>query len=157
MRFQAKRAKFCDRHIGQEEIKGLAFGMLTIARNFTPPAAQHVVGAWRAVAGNHMNWLFGTGLLINFPNEVKQCRVHPRWFIAAEVAQKAIKLLQTAGNELAVLLVGDRQALFGMRVIQRERSLLRVGARGNKKTNNESEEDNKTVVESVWCRCSEKR
>ncbi|ENN87375.1 hypothetical protein RHSP_26902 [Rhizobium freirei PRF 81] len=92
--------------------------------------AQHLVGARRPEAADHVDEFVRTAFAVGFPDEVEQTRVHLGRLVLAPVAQDTVQLFQTVRIELAIALVSDDGLFAGMDVIDLQAAGFTAGLRG---------------------------
>ncbi len=118
-----------DRSVGQVEVHRLAEHVLAELGHRLGAAAQHRVGAGRAVGGDDVDRLVRADLPVGLPHGVEQARVHLGRLVDAPVAQEPVELLQGRPVVAPVAAERDGGALLGVGVEDRERAGVAVGDR----------------------------
>ena len=114
-------AQFLQRHAGDVEVHRLAEHVLAFLGDTAAAAAQHRVGGRRAIAADDLDVVRRTALMIRFPHQIEQPRIHLGRLVAAPVAQDDVDLAQTFRIVAAVALVDDLGLFVRVQVLFRKR------------------------------------
>jgi hypothetical protein len=96
--------------------------VLALGRDLAADLFQEGVCARAAIAANDVNGLRRTEVGVQLPQQVQRTRINGDGLVAAPVAHQVIDLLHGGRNVASVLHVSDRQILFGVDVIKRNRA-----------------------------------
>ena len=122
---EGRVAQLLHRHVGEMHVHRLAEDVAALARLAADGAAQHVVGAARAVAGDDVDRLGRAQLGVHLPDQIDEVGVHLRRLVLAPVAQDPVDLLHRLGDALAVLHVLDGQRLLGVDAVEGDGAIAR--------------------------------
>ncbi len=114
-------AQLVERNARDEEIHGVALGVLAVLGDAVRLGAQHLVGGRRAIGGDDVDGLAGAHFLVHFPHEVEEARVHLGGLVAAPVAQEMIEFVEAGLDVLTVALEDDARGLLGVGVVEVKR------------------------------------
>jgi hypothetical protein len=125
---QAGGPQLVERYAGNVEVDRLAEHVLAVLGDAAGAPAQHGIGVGRAIAADHPDRLLGADLAMNLPQKIDQMGIHRDVFGFAPVAQNVVDLPERVVVVPAVHLVGDRQILAGVDMMEGDCPRFAVGA-----------------------------